>query len=60
MEKRLCLTSFLIGLPIRGAGGLCLLDGFALSSLISWTSNLKPMISLLAKGHDHSSIQDYN
>jgi hypothetical protein len=29
MEKRLCLTSCFFALPVCGAGGLCLLDGFA-------------------------------
>jgi hypothetical protein len=60
MEKRLCLTPFLIGLPIRGVGGLCLLDGFALSNFTSWFSNFRLMVSFFAKVYGRSLIWDYN
>jgi hypothetical protein len=50
MEKRLCLTSFWVVLPVCGAGGLCLLFIFARFSPLSWLPYFKWMASFFAKG----------
>jgi hypothetical protein len=54
MEKHFCLTSFWVILPVCGAGGLCLMDGFAPFGFLSHLQIIAQFINSLSTG-DHRS-----
>jgi hypothetical protein len=56
MEKRFCLTSFWIGLPVCGAGGLCLFDIFAPFGFSSHLQIIACLTYSLSTGDDRSTI----
>lgn len=56
MEICLCLITLLFILPVRGVGGLCLFDDFALLRRPFLLKNLGRVDYFNSKGHDPALI----